>query len=606
MKQAKAFGAAVALLALVVGGGAGLASVAANGFLSHRQYYVALDELRQVLGRLLYVLSVSGAGFAAILLAIRHSFKNPWRAGGLLAALASLYLVIDRFDLDYRANLVWSEASLAERLAVALLLLVSLDLALARRWGGRFLESVAPRALAVVLVTVTALNGASWGWFAKLQSDLQERDKPNILIVAVDALRADHMSGLGYERLTTPFLDSFAAGGTLFSEAASNSNATRATVPSIFTMVHPSVHGVMAGTGSMLASRFVTLAEILKNEGYATLAYMPNGTLKRIFNFDQGFDIYDDRIMGLSKLERYDSAVPINQRVVRWLDGNPRTPFFIYIHYVEPHSPYQPPPGYDRMFYGADAAAHFRKVTDRELELLRRKSGQTPSLEIPDLNFYVAQYDAEIRYADDQVKFLFDQLQQRGLLERTAVFVTADHGEAFLEHGRWMHTNVPPYEEVIHVPLIARLPGTGTAGRRSAAPVHTFDIAATVLDLLGLKPPVAIQARSFLPIVRGEAEQGWEYTFSETPEGRALRNGRWKFLVLQSSAGRQAALYDLVQDRRETTNVITQNPELARDLEGKMEALSTINRELRKGHVVKERHLDKDTIEQLKALGYVN
>jgi arylsulfatase len=604
--QVAAFAAAVALSSLLLGGAAGIASVAGNGFLGHGQYYVALDELRQVLGRMLYVLGASGAVFAAVLLAVRHSARKPWRAGVLLAALALLYLVIDRFDADYMANLVWSEASLAERLGVTLLLLVSLDLALGRRWGGRLLEAAAPRAVTAVLGTVVALNVAGWGWYAKLQRDLREADSPNVLIIAVDALRADHVSGLGYERLTTPFLDSLAARGTLFSQAVSNSNATRATVPSIFTMVHPSVHGVMAGTRSVLSSRFVTLAEILKNEGYSTQAYMPNPTLKRIFNFDQGFDVYDDRIMGLGRMERYDSAVPINQRVVKWLDANPRTPFFMYIHYVEPHMPYEPPPAYDRMFYGADAAARFRRISDRELELMKRKPGETLSVEIPDLNFYVAQYDAEIRYADDQVKFLLDQLQQRGLFEKTAVFVTADHGEAFLEHGRWMHTNVPPYEEVIHVPLIARLPGHAKPGLRSAAPVHTFDIAATVLDLLGLKPPVPVQARSFLPIVKGDAEQGWEYTFSETPEGRALRNGRWKFLLLESSPGRGGELYDLVADPRETTNLVAANPELASDLEKKLLAVSTINHEMRKGHGVKNRSLDKDTIEQLKALGYVN
>jgi arylsulfatase len=605
MKLAKALAGALAVCTLLVAGVAGAASVWANGYLGQKLYFLALDELRETLGRMLYVLGVWGALFAAILLAARRSPRRPWLGGVLLAALAGLYLLVTRFHLNYRAELVWSEAPSAERAGVVLVFLLILDLVLGKRWCGTLMDRGAPAALSALAVAFLGLNAASLAWFSKLQGELRKQDKPNVLVIAVDALRADHVSALGYERQTTPFLDSLAAGGAIFTQAASNSNATRSTVPSIFTMVHPTVHGLMAGNRTVLSPRFTTLAELLKNQGYHTRAYMPNPPLKHIFNFGQGFDVYDDRILGMGHLERFDSAVPINQKIERWLDGNQDTRFFIYIHYIEPHSPYYPPPAYDRMFYGADAAAKARKITSEEIEKMRRRSGETFELEIPDVNFYVAQYDAEVRYADDQVKVLLDDLKRRGILDHTAVFVTADHGEAFLEHGSWMHTEVPPYEEVTHVPLIAHLPG-GPAGLRSDAPVHTFDIAATVLDLLGLKPPAGAQARSFLPILKGQAAQTWEYTLSETPQGRSLRNGRWKFLVLEPSEGRPGDLFDLVNDHGETASVAAQNPELARELDKKLAALAAVNRGLRKGTAVKERDLDDETIKQLKALGYLN
>lgn len=609
MKPVKMCIAAVALLSVIVGSMAGVVSILDNEYLKHAHHYLALDELTGSLNRVLYILTVLGILAATVLTGLRYSSRNVLQLAVLSAAVVGFYFLIDTLDLHYRADLVWNEMSLFEKAGVILLLLLIVDLTVGKKWSGLFLEGVAWRAVAAVLAVSALLNVASWLWFNRLQKNLS--DRPNVLILVVDALRADHVGCLGYERNTTPFIDSLAADGVLFTQAVSNSNATRSTVPSIFTLVYPSVHGILGRDGPVLSPRFVTLAEILKNQGYATQAYMPNGPLRRVFNFDQGFDIYDDRIMGFGKLERYDSALPINESILSWIDGHGNKRFFMYVHYVEPHSPYHPPPAYDKMFYGTDAANHVRTIEDKELERLKRSSGKTFPLEINDLNFYLAQYDAEIRYADDQIKHLLDNLQQRGLLENTAIFLTADHGEAFLEHGHWMHATSPLYEEVIHVPLIAKLPGSERKGLRFDGPVHTFDISATILDLLDLTPDFTVQAKSLLPIINGEVERQWEYTFVESLNERVLRNREWKFIIRGPlRRGRKALktrqeLYNLLEDPSESNNLVRQEPEKAKELRAKLLAVAQLNSRLSKGNVVETKTLDKETIDQLRSLGYL-
>jgi len=133
-----------------------------------------------------------------------------------------------------------------------------------------------------------------------------------------------------------------------------------------------------------------------------------------------------------------------------------------------------------------------------------------------DLNYYVSQYDGEIRYIDDQIKDLLTNMKDLGVLDNTIVFLTADHGGAFLEHGEWRHGSTL-YDEMIHVPLIVKLPQGGTRGVRIDSPVHTFDISATVLDIVSIEPQINIQAKSLLPLINGDVENLWVYTFCEKP-----------------------------------------------------------------------------------------
>ena len=173
---------------------------------------------------------------------------------------------------------------------------------------------------------------------------------PNILVLVIDALRPDHVGNLGYRQNTTPTLDALASRGITFTDNTSPSSYTRATVPSIFTGVFPSVHGVLTQgkERQVVSDEFTTLAELLQTRGYATAAFMPNPSLSRAFNFDQGFDLYDDSILlrahDGTRSSEYETARKIHRSALEWLDSTPADRFFLYLHYRDVHGPYLPPP----------------------------------------------------------------------------------------------------------------------------------------------------------------------------------------------------------------------------------------------------------------------
>jgi arylsulfatase A-like enzyme len=451
------------------------------------------------------------------------------------------------------------------------------------------------------------LAGAAW-----LLGCGPQRD-PNVLVLVIDALRPDHLGCYGYPLATSPTIDRLAARGVLFLDATSPSSYTRAAVPSIFASVHPAAHGVFSQGGQIerLSDRHTTLAEALKARGYATAAFAPNPSLHRAFNFGQGFDLYDDDFQvgaGAGPAhEAHETAKKIQERFLRWLRGNRGKPFFAYLHYRDVHGPYVPPPPYDRMFprMGARRALTRQEVRSQPVDLRE-------PLRFGDLDSYIEQYDGDIRYTDDHLAKLLADLDREGLIENTVVFLTADHGESFLEHGAWTH-GTGLYEEQTRVPLLLVLPGEESAGLRVESPVQTIDIYPTVLALLGLDVPAELQGRSLLGALDGEADP-LRPVFSEARVNRrkqatswghlvAVRRGGWKLIYNRTT--RQSELYHLEEDPGETRNLATQQPGRARDLlrliaAHDRDSASRSHREKGQGG------LPPDVLEGLRALGYVN
>lgn len=435
-----------------------------------------------------------------------------------------------------------------------------------------------------------------------------DRD-PNILVLVIDALRPDHLGCYGYQFETSPAIDALAARGVLFRDATSPSSYTRAAVPSIFASVLPGVHGVFAQGKRVeqLSDEFTTLAEFLQRRGYATAAWAPNPSLHRAFNFDQGFDHYDDQFQ-LETLgaAEFETARRIGERVLPWLRGNRERPFFAYLHYRDVHAPYVPPPPYDRMF----------ETPGVRRALTRVESNSQPSdLRRPvrhrDLDTYLARYDGEIRYTDDHLARLLETLSAEGFLDNTAIFLTADHGESFLEHGSWTHGS-GLYQELTAVPLVLALPGQKHAGRRVEVPVHTIDIYPTVLELLGAEIPAELQGHSLFEAIEGRADAG-RPVFSEALVGRrhrptsfgqlvAVRSGGWKLIYNRRS--RVSELYHLAEDPGEKHDLVGQEPARARELLALVAAQDRENaprRHLAPG----QEALPEDVVEGLRALGYL-
>jgi choline-sulfatase len=455
------------------------------------------------------------------------------------------------------------------------------------------------------LKTVLALLLACAFWV----SGCQPKRDPNVLILVIDALRPDHLGCYGYGLATSPAIDGLARRGVLFTDATSPSSYTRAAVPSIFASVYPNAHGVLnqGKQVKMLSDEYKTLAETLKERGYATVAFAPNPSLHRSFNFGQGFDLYDDNFQVAGpKAQDFETARKINDRTLAWLRKNQRKPFFAYLHYRDVHAPYVPPPPYDRMF---GQPGQGRPLTRAEYE------SQPSDIKNPrryrDLGSYIERYDGEIRYTDDHLARFLDTLSKEGFLDDTVIFLTADHGESFLEHGSWTH-GTGLYEELTHVPLLLVLPGEKTTSRRVAVPVQTTDIYPTVLELLNVEIPPGLQGRSLLEAIQGQADPN-RPVFSEALVNRRLRPWNFGQLAAVRSRGwkliynrwsRSGELYNLVRDPAETRNLADREPEQARNLLRLIAAQDRENAK-RSHHAQGTEELPENVVEGLRSLGYV-
>jgi len=391
---------------------------------------------------------------------------------------------------------------------------------------------------------------------------------PNLLVILIDAQRADHLSSYGYARRTSPGIDAFAERGARFTRAVSVSNRTGTSMASMWTGLLPSRHGVFR-TGDVLDERFTTLAELLRARGYRSAAWCPNPSLDRSFGHAQGWDAYDDdvltRVDGDTRepWRRWETASAINERALRWIAADPAKPFLAWLHYRDVHGPYVPPPPWDRAFPPLGK----RPLTAAEI------AARPPYLTLPDdgddLQHYLAQYDGDVGYTDQRVAELLADLERRGLLRNTVVVITADHGEAFLEHGQWNH-DASLYEEEVHIPLIVVQPGG--SGRVVENVVSSLDLFPTLLALAGA-PTSSSDGESLLPLLAGDPS-GYrrEQAFAESRASwrrvqRAVRDGKWKLIARDRPAafllGSSLELYDLAADPREQRDLAAVEPERA-------------------------------------------
>lgn len=289
--------------------------------------------------------------------------------------------------------------------------------------------------------------------------------KPNVLLITVDTLRADRLGCYGSTAVRTPAIDALAARGTLFTRAFAHTPSTLPSHANILLGLTPNAHGVHDNSNFIVRDDFLTMAEWLKAQGYATGAFVGAFPLDSRFGLVQGFDVYDDNYgsqgpTDMTFVERKADAVV--GKAVEWLDGRPG-PWFLWVHVFDPHQPYEPPEPFRSQYPGNP-------------------------------------YNAEIAYADSGLGRLLGLLKERGLEDRTAVIFTADHGESLGEHGESTHGYFA-YNATLHVPLILALPG-GKPARVDANVCHV-DIFPTVCGILGRKEPPGLQGRSLLPLVRG-------------------------------------------------------------------------------------------------------
>lgn len=437
-------------------------------------------------------------------------------------------------------------------------------------WGPRYRYNEQVRKHRFFLGTLSVLVAGAAVYFAS-----GRQGRPNVLLISIDTLRADHLGSYGYAAAQTASLDALAARGLRFSQATTVTPLTLPAHSSLMTGTFPSYHGVRDNGGFYLGADQVTLATVMRGRGYRTGGFVAAFVLDGRWGISQGFDRYfDDFDLAKYKVEAGLDAVQrpgreVVDKAIEWLDQDGSRPFLAWVHLYEPHAPYAPP------------------------ESMRVRFPPT----------MVGAYDAEIATADLEVGRLLSHLATDGRLARTIVVVLGDHGESLGEHEEQQH-GFFVYDATVRIPLI--IAGPGVSPREIADQVRIVDVMPTILDLVKIDVPPAVQGRSLLPLVRGgrldlvALSETWyprhHYGWSELT---AIRDGRYKFI-----AAPRRELYDTQTDPGETHDLAASNPSRADVLERALRDL--VARTSARRTNAAPRPVDPDVEERLRALGYVS
>ena len=423
--------------------------------------------------------------------------------------------------------------------------------------------------------------------------------KYNVLIVTIDTLRGDSIGLDGNTTVKTPNLDRLGQSGTWFTNAIVQQPNTNASHTSIFTGVFPFVHGVRQHMIDRLAPNVQTLAEILDQQGYQTAGLYSWVSLEPGFSGLRGFQTYEDLSVNLVpelRDPRFDNlivtyrllgkylALPsiLENRLLqssqdsvedtadgkanvttdgalRWLDANADNgkPFFLWVHYYDPHYPYTPPPPFDTMY-----DPNYTGPVDGSMTTINYiYSHGTGDLTDADINHIHALYDGEISFTDQQLGRLLNEMNRLGLTNNTILVVTGDHGESLGTLGRWFHGSRLNYTD-IHVPLIMRFPPAIPANRSITAPVESIDIMPTILDVLRVPAPAIVQGKSLMPLIDGTTDQTrpGAITMLDSYAQLSFLTNDWHLIWNQQSG--TPSLYDYHADPLETTDLASQHPDV--------------------------------------------
>jgi len=417
--------------------------------------------------------------------------------------------------------------------------------------------------------------------------------RPNIIIYLVDTLRSDRLGCYGAAKPTSPAVDAFAEGATLFENAVAQASWTRPSVTSILTGFDPLLHGVKT-TADRLSDDATTLPELLKAASYRTAAFSTNPHISAETGLAQGFDDFQ-------LFPEAPSSEAVNRRVVRWLDDHrgeqEKSPFFLYIHTLDPHAPYQPP--FDMLQRFAPGVAPLAGT----VEEIRRVYGARGEARAHGIAQLSALYDAEVAANDRSFGELLKALRARKLEDSALVIFVADHGEEFDDHGFLGHGN-NLYNESLHVPLIIKWPGQSRGERVKTLAQH-LDLLPTLLHAAGLQPLDLMPGEDLFAVAGApfRNRRAFSHLSYEGRDGVSLTQGDWKLILpLSFKLGRGPELYRRSTDPAEQEN-LAQREEIRTGW-----LLAQIRQQLlrtRAGLQAKPAAVDAETKKALEALGYL-
>jgi arylsulfatase A-like enzyme len=476
-----------------------------------------------------------------------------------------------------------------------------------------------------VTATPTDLGELTTYWGAPLPLSESRGPRPNVLMISLDALRADRLGCYGNPRAISPHLDALAADGVRFADATTHAPWTTPSHMSLMTSQIPTKHGSNHGFGAFSQGRFprlpdeaITLADTLRAKGYQTRALTGGGTLAGALGFDQGFDVFRDGKANFKTTER------VYQQLLEWMSLS-RQPWFLFWHTFEVHSPYT------RLDYVKDVIAPEKYAALAEFVAPIHAEDGFPfttthegfrdllrELGVYERDVLVRLYDGGITQADRMVGRIIAALRKLDLYESTILVVLSDHGEEFGDHDPTRIYNghcSTLYEEILHVPLILRVPGRYERGTVVKQQARLIDVAPTLLHVLGYEIPTGMQGRSLDAAVRGEATTdapAVAESVCKGPEWKSLRGDGYKLLMTCAIEGEARSgitgpcesrrLFDLARDPGEQHDIAAAEPERVTEMERTLRAqLGSAP----SATPTNEVQLDEGLKERLRALGYV-
>ncbi|MBA7465097.1 2,3-bisphosphoglycerate-independent phosphoglycerate mutase [subsurface metagenome] len=549
-------------IGFIIGIVKGVSLVSSNGYLQESLYNLALDTMQLSLNS-----TVSVSVILAIAAVIALMIIKIYRENAL--ALISSFMILLYIASFRRIN------PFNYLLFILILYGAVYPISISAKLRKKFNplnKAVKGKLMLAPIILILICNGFIYSY------RLSRSKGPNIILISIDALRADHLSCYGYHRNTSPNIDRLADQGVLFKNAFSQATWTLPSHTSIFLSQYVWRHKI-DNRKKRLGNSSTTLVEILKDRNYTTCAFVGGGFVSARYGFDQGFEIYDDGRGGGAGRRLREIASYID-KLLGWLESVRNKKFFLFIHTYDVHSPYNPPPPYFNLYTKG------------------RCKGE--------LDYIMAVYDGGINYVDDQLGKLFEKLNQLGIDDNTIIIVTADHGEAFGEHGKLSH-GYKPYIEQVHVPLIIK--GLGIPRNRIYENwAQHIDIAPTILEILDIPQRKEMQGRSLLRLISHcEIEEHPEtYSFgpdkSEGGFSMSLRTKEWTYIMNRNGPDE---LYDRINDPKEQNDIIKKRPLIAQKLKEELEDFIALTSEA-KPQVAEKVHIDEELKEQLKSLGYLH
>jgi len=445
--------------------------------------------------------------------------------------------------------------------------------------------------------------------FSKLPKEWKGIEKTNLIIAILDAVNYRHMKCYGYERSTTPYVDSIAAEALVFNKAYAHASWTVPSTASLFTSTVPFTHRVWSRERRLSDEAF-TLAEALKAKGFKTCALTSNASASSVYKLFQGFDekieLFEWESKDLESKKKLNViwAEDFVKPAEEWIQKNKEKQIFMYIHFLQPHTPYNPPPPFKDVF------SQGYKGPLKDKRPFVPSSLDKDRLTFEDLEYITAKYDENLKYADFYLEKILDFLKDLNIFENSIIVITADHGEAFLEHGVFGHSN-NLYDEEIRIPLIIRFPKKyGLGGEKIDSLVQSMDLMPTFMDIYGQKKNRdSLQGNSLLPLLTGKKKEVNQFVLSslgmpfveEETRSDALADKSYKIIISKN----EKMLFNLKSDPGEKNNIFYKSPILSGYYEQKL--LKQKNEYMaRKDLSLKGKFiLDKKTRRHLKALGYI-